>query len=204
MADVQMLFLDIGGVLGTNGWDRTQRQLAAKTYDFDYEDFEKRHQECYSAHECGQISLDDYLKRVIFFAPRPFTLEDFKHFILEQSKPDIQMIEFIQFVKKTNNIRVAALSNEGRELAEHRIQKFGLQRFMDAFFISSFMGFQKPNERMYQMALDISQVHPEHVLYVDDRPQMIQIATELRITGILHTSLESTKEEFAFKGLIVV
>ena len=43
MASVTHLFLDIGGVLLTNGWDRAMRQEAARTFGLDYEEMNERH-----------------------------------------------------------------------------------------------------------------------------------------------------------------
>ncbi|MEZ4622217.1 MAG: hypothetical protein R2867_42850 [Caldilineaceae bacterium] len=40
---VTTLFLDIGGVLLTNGWDHQARQRAAATFALDYEELNERH-----------------------------------------------------------------------------------------------------------------------------------------------------------------
>ena len=65
-ASITTLFLDIGGVLLTNGWDRKARQQAAEAYHLDQDDVEERHHLTYDTYEEGKLSLDDYLQRVIF------------------------------------------------------------------------------------------------------------------------------------------
>ncbi len=40
---VTTLFLDIGGVLLTNGWDNQARKRAAKTFALDLQEMEQRH-----------------------------------------------------------------------------------------------------------------------------------------------------------------
>lgn len=43
MTSVTTLFLDIGGVLLTNGWDHTMRQKAAEKIGLDYEEMNEHH-----------------------------------------------------------------------------------------------------------------------------------------------------------------
>jgi putative hydrolase of the HAD superfamily len=40
---VTTLFMDIGGVLLTNGWDRAARQRAAEAFDLDFDEMNERH-----------------------------------------------------------------------------------------------------------------------------------------------------------------
>ena len=93
-AKISALFLDVGGVLLTNGWDRRSRQLAASTFKLDYAEMDDRHKMTFDTYECGKTSLDDYLDRVVFYKPRDFTRDQFKTFMYEQSKPLPHMIDF--------------------------------------------------------------------------------------------------------------
>ena len=57
--EIRHIFFDIGGVLGSNGWDREQRARALKRFDLDAEDFEWRHKEVVAHWEEGRITLDE-------------------------------------------------------------------------------------------------------------------------------------------------
>ena len=59
---IDLVLFDIGGVLGSNGWDREQRAAAVEHFGIDPEDFQYRHEETVGALEAGQISLDEYLE----------------------------------------------------------------------------------------------------------------------------------------------
>ena len=59
---VRHIFFDIGGVLGTNGWDSTQRATAIDRFALDRADFEVRHGEMVGPLESGEITLDEYLE----------------------------------------------------------------------------------------------------------------------------------------------
>ena len=87
MAEVSTLFWDNGGVFLTNGWDRTSRRAAVDKFKLDWADFEDRHELMLNDFETGRATLDEYLRRVVFYRERPFTPDDFKKFMFEQSQP---------------------------------------------------------------------------------------------------------------------
>ncbi len=195
------LFLDNGGVLLTNGWSRDLRKLGADRFGLDYEDMDERHHLTFGTYEEGKLSLDQYLDRVVFFKDRSFTREDFKAFMFAQSKPMPEMIELVSQLKQTYKLKIAAVSNEGRELTIYRVKKFNLSSFIDFFISSCFVHFRKPDEDMYRIALDCAQVPPEEVIYIDDRAMFVEIAQGLGIQGIVHAGFESTRKKLKEMGL---
>jgi hypothetical protein len=58
------LFVDLGGVLLTNGWDHTARKRAGKKFNLDYAEMEERHDQTFDTYEEGKLTLDEYLRRV--------------------------------------------------------------------------------------------------------------------------------------------
>lgn len=192
---IKTLFLDIGGVLLTNGWDRGLREKTLKEFHVDKEEFDLLHKQYYNLHEQGKITLDEYLKKVVFWKKRDFTISEFEAFIKNQTVPYSDMIGLIESIKKAHNLKVVAVSNEGRDLAEYRIKTYHLDRIFDGYFISSFVYFQKPDPHIYHIALDVTQSPIHEVLYIDDRSYMIEAASKLGIKGIVHTSFEKTKKE---------
>jgi putative hydrolase of the HAD superfamily len=198
---ISTLFLDIGGVLLTNGWDRKARRLAADTFGFDYEEMNERHHLTFDTYEEGKLTLDEYLERVVFHEPRHITRNEFREFMMEQSRPFSGMIDLICRLKSQHRLKVAVVSNEGRELTEYRIRTFGLDRFIDFFVVSCFVHFRKPDADMYRITLDIAQVAPEQVLYIEDRPMFVEVAAGLGIRGIVHRDQDTTRRELAALGL---
>ncbi len=200
-APVTTLFLDIGGVLLTNGWDRTARQLAAETFALDCEEMNERHHLTFDTYEEGKLSLEEYLTRVVFYEKRPFSRDEFRRFMFAQSRPFPEMIELVCRLKERHRLKVAVVSNEGRELNEHRIREFQLGAFVDFFVSSCFVHFRKPDADIYRIALDIAQAEPAQVVYIEDRPMFVEVARGLGISGIVHTGFEATKRELEAFGL---
>ena len=198
---VVALFLDIGNVLLTNGWDRTMRQQAAQKYALDYEEMNERHHLTFDTYEEGKLSLAEYLGRVVFYSPRSFSPKDFTDFIFAQSKPKPDMIQLVQELKQRYGLKTAAVSNEGRELTLYRVKKFHLSSFIDFFISSCFVHLRKPDEDIYRLALDCAQVKAEQVVYIDDRLMFVEVAAGLGINGIHHSDFASTRKALADFGL---
>jgi putative hydrolase of the HAD superfamily len=198
---ITSLFLDIGGVLLTNGWDHNMRQTAAEKFDLAYEEMNERHHLTFDTYEEGKLTLDAYLDRVVFYQERTFSRVDFKEFMFAQSQPYPEMIQLVRDLKARYGLKVAAVSNEGRELTVYRIRTHSLGEFIDFFVSSCFVHYRKPDEDIYRMALDIAQVSPSEVVYIDDRAMFVQVARGLDIRGIHHTSFETTRDALATIGL---
>jgi hypothetical protein len=128
------LFLDIGGVLLTNGWDHHARQRAATHFKLDWAEMEGRHSLTFETHEEGKLTFDEYLSRVVFYQERAFTRARFRNFMFGQSKSYPEMIDMVARLKVRYGLKIAVVSNEARELNAHRIQKFRLGAFVDFLF----------------------------------------------------------------------
>jgi putative hydrolase of the HAD superfamily len=198
---IAALFLDIGGVLLTNGWDHHMRKHAAETFGLDYEEMNERHHLTFDTYEEGKLSLDTYLHRVVFYEKRSFSLGEFKSFMFAQSKPYQDMIDLVKTLKVQHGLKVAAVSNEGRELTIYRIQTFHLETVIDFFASSCFVHFRKPDEDIYRIALDIAQVPADRIVYVEDRAMFIEVAEDLGIRGIHHLGYETTRQALEELGL---
>jgi len=200
-ASITTLFLDIGGVLLTNGWDRGIRMQASEKFSLDYQEMDERHHLTFDTYEEGKLSLDEYLNRVVFYQKRSFPREEFKAFMYAQSQPFKEMIELVRRLKKQYGLQIAAVSNEGRELTVYRVQQFGLGTFIDFFISSCFVHYRKPDADIYRIALDLAQVTPEQVVYIDDRAMFVEVAQGLGLQGIIHTGYESTQKTLENMGL---
>ncbi|MEJ2677644.1 MAG: HAD family phosphatase [Gemmatimonadota bacterium] len=198
---ISALFLDVGGVLLTNGWDHVSRAAAAEQFDLDPDEMNERHHLTFDTYEEGKLTLDQYLDRVVFHTQRSFSREAFREFMFARSRPQEEMLELMRGLKARHDLRFVAVSNEGRELTEHRIRTFELDRLFDSFVASCFVHFRKPDADMYRLALDVAQVPAERVVYIDDRLMFVQVARSLGLHAIHHTEPDGTRAALAAYGL---
>jgi putative hydrolase of the HAD superfamily len=200
-AAITCLFLDIGGVLLTDGFDHDARRRAAATFKFDLAEMEERHHLTFDPYEEGKLTLEEYLSRVVFYQKRSFTRAQFRRFLFAQSKPYPKMIGLVRKLKEKYGLKIVVVSNEARELNAYRIGKFKLGQFVDAFISSCYIHLRKPDADIIRLALDIAQVPIRQVVYIENTPMFVQIAEGLGIRSILHTDYGTTREKLAALGL---
>jgi putative hydrolase of the HAD superfamily len=198
---VTTLFLDIGGVLLTDGWDHHARKRAAMKFKLNLAEMEDRHHLTFDTYEEGKLTPKEYLDRVVFHQKRPFTRAQFREFMFAQSKPHPEMIGLVRNLKAEYGLKIAVVSNEARELNAYRIRKFKLGEFVDFFISSCFVHVRKPDADIFRLALDIAKVPARHVVYIENTPMFVQVAEGLGIRSILHTDYRSTCSKLAALGL---
>jgi putative hydrolase of the HAD superfamily len=198
---VSCLFVDIGGVLLTDGWAHQSRRRAAKAFKLDWTEMEDRHHLTFDPYEEGRLTLENYLNLVVFHKKRAFTRAQFRRFMFAQSRPYPRMLELMARLKKRYGLKIVVVSNEARELNAHRIRTFKLDTFVDVFVSSCFVHLRKPDAEMYRLALDIAQVSASEVVYIENTPMFVSIAEGLGIRSIQHADYEQTSAALAALGL---
>ena len=192
--DLKVLFLDVGGVLLTNGWGHESRAAAAKQFNLEYEEINRLHEFIFNVYEIGNLTLEEYLDTVIFNQAREFTKEDFKSFMYAQSEELPGMLQWIiQWKNLGCGFRIISINNEPKELNDYRIKKFKLHRCFDAFISSCEVGIRKPDPRIFKLAMGVAMAAPEQCFYFDDRPMLVEAASRLGINAYQHKDFESSK-----------
>jgi putative hydrolase of the HAD superfamily len=195
MARITTLFWDIGGVVLTNGWDRNSRKEAGAVFHLDWEDFQDRHELSFPAFDAGQLSLNDYLDRTLFYRPRKFTREEFTAFMFAQSKEFPAVRAILDRCVAANRYFVGAINNEPLELNQYRIEAFNLRRSFQVFFSSCYIHSRKPEEGIFRVALAVTQRQPEECVFIDDRPLNLEAPRRLGMSVIHHQSPDQLQAE---------
>ena len=198
---ITTLFLDVGGVLLTNGWDHHARRRSAKHFKLDWAEMQERHELNFETQEEDKITFQEYLGRVVFWQKRPFTRAEFRQFMFAQSKPFTEMIELVRNLKAKYRLKIIVVSNEAREVNAYRIRQFKLNGFVDAFISSCFVHLRKPDADIFRLALDITQTPARQVVYIENTPMFVQIAEGLGIRSIRHKDYQTTRATLASLGL---
>lgn len=203
MAEVTAVFWDIGGVILSNGWDRSSRAEAAEKFGLDWEEFQDRHDLANPAFDTGRITLDTYLDRTVFYRKRAFTRDEFKAFIFSRSHEIPESRAVLAQVAKSGKYFLATINNEPLELNLLRIEKFNLRREFEAFFSSCFVQLRKPEEGIYRLALEVTQRRPEECLFIDDRALNLDCARQLGMRTIHFQNAPELRQELVANGVSV-
>jgi putative hydrolase of the HAD superfamily len=197
----KLILSDIGGVLGTNGWDSGVRGTVCRHFGLVESEIAERHRLMFDSYERGYMTFEEYLRRVFFSSPRPFSIEEVRDLAYAQSVPWPQNIAFFRRVKEANNVSLGLISNEGEGITAHRVERFKLRELADFMIISHCVHMRKPDRDIWRLALDVVQLAPADALYIDDRLMFVEVAAEMGFTAMQHVSLQSTTEQFEKFGL---
>lgn len=196
------LFFDIGGVLGSNGWDREQRARVLSRFGIDIEDFQYRHEETIGDLESGRITLDEYLDVTVFCARRGFSRDEFKQSMFAESEPWPQSIAVARDIAGRGGVRLATLNNESAELNEHRISTFGLRDVFPVFFTSCWLGVRKPTHAIYARVLGMTQADPKRTVFIDDREQNLAPAAAMGVQTLLFQGADQLRRDLTALRLL--
>ena len=197
------LFYDIGGVLGTNAWDREQRAAAVAAFHLDAAELAERHPEAAASLETGRMTLDEYLRFAVFHRPRTFTPDDFTAYMKGLSQPWPDAIAFARALAASGRWRLATLNNESAELNSYRLRQFGLTGIFGAFFSSCWLGVAKPSPRIFELAVAMSQAEPGASVLIDDRPRNCDAARALGMLAVQFTDVERLRGDLAALGVTI-
>jgi putative hydrolase of the HAD superfamily len=200
---IRAIFWDVGGVLLTNAWDRTERAKALEHFHLDAEEFHDRHEMVVSSFERGKITLDEYLDRTVFYRPRPFERDAFRDYMFSLSQPFPEVLQFAQALTDSGKCFMGTINNESRELNNQRIEKFGLRKIFRLFISSCYVGFRKPERDIYRLALETTQIPAEDCCFIDDRALNLECAAKLGMHTIEMKGLEQLRGELAQLGATV-
>lgn len=203
MTAITTLFWDIGGVILTNGWDREARRVAAKAFNLDWDEFQDRHDLSFPAFDTGQITLDQYLDRTLFYRPRSFTREEFTAFMFAQSQEYSETRAILTKLAREGKFFIAAINNEPYELNQYRIEAFSLRKEFQVFFSSCYVYARKPDEAIFRIALSVTQRPAEQCVFIDDRSINLENPRRLGMHVIHHQSAPQLLAELQSLGIEV-
>jgi putative hydrolase of the HAD superfamily len=172
-------------------------------FRLDEEEFHDRHEMLVSSFERGKITLDEYLDRTIFYRTRPFTREAFREFMFSLSQPFPEALEFARGLAHSGKYFMGTINNESRELNLHRIEHCAMRKIFRVFVSSCFVGLRKPEQDIYRLALEITQMPAEESCFIDDRPLNLESAAKMGMHTVRMETVAQLTADLAKLGVRV-
>ena len=173
----EILVLDAMGVLYQAGDDVAELLVPFVRAHGNAALTDKAIDDAYMIASRGEISAVDFWQRM---AVDP-ALEDAYlagHRLIEatrQALPDL----------KKRYGRIVCLTNDVSDWSLKLRRRFGLETWIDRWFVSGDVGIRKTSPEIYHQALGKLEAQPEELLFVDDRPTNLDVAGSLGIRTIL-------------------
>ncbi|WED25664.1 HAD family phosphatase [Vibrio sp. DW001] len=97
---------------------------------------------------------------------------------------------------------LAVLSNTNELHFPRLIEEFGIAEYFDTIFVSHHMHKAKPERAAFEHVLDVLEVAPDKVLFLDDNQQNIEAAASLGIISVQVCGEEQVIQALKSKGVL--
>lgn len=95
-------------------------------------------------------------------------------------------LDFITTISK--QYKLAIISNDSSRWSKYLRDKFDINKFFDVISISGDLKIQKPDERIFQLTIELLGCNAEDCLYVDDRERNLKAASKVKMNTVLYNS----------------
>ncbi|PIR05296.1 hypothetical protein COV56_03590 [Candidatus Kuenenbacteria bacterium CG11_big_fil_rev_8_21_14_0_20_37_9] len=177
---IQAIFFDMGNVICSDGYKPGIRQYE-REFDIPEGEFYKivHDFQGWKDFTLGRVSQAQYLvmcqercKNYHFVGERYIDL------VNDLTKPNKALIDYIKQNLSKRYI-IGIISNNPKEWYEDFIRKASLKRIVKIQALSCYEHIRKPDQQIFQIALDKAGVKAEESIYVDDRADRIDGAQKL-------------------------
>jgi len=121
------------------------------------------------------------------------TLSGWRKAVRQSEQPDIELLEYIEQLRK--KFKTAVLSNANRGVVQHKIGKHWLKRCFDSVVVSAEVGRVKPDPAIYQYAADSLGVQVAECVFFDDMERYARAADQAGMHGIVYQNLAQAQAE---------
>ncbi len=201
LGSIRTIFWDVGGVILTNGWDKHQRSRVLGRLGVDLSAYETMHDRANYYWERGLITAEDFFLQTVL-RPNPrlnLTFDILWPQVCAESKVlNADCLDLLAQLKQSGKYRLATLNNESRELNEYRLDNFKLRTLFDYFICSGYVHEMKP-----ALGIDISGFPAHTALFIDDKQENCDAASNLGINTIRFESPARLRDELTHYGIDV-
>ncbi len=147
----------------------------------------------------GKISIREFFKKCFTV---PISNEQNKQLIklwTNNWKPEPEMIKLVSQLKK--RYRLGMISNSDPVNFFNYLKKGWLRPF-EVLVLSHELGILKPEQKIYQIAIQKIGLKPEECLFIDDQEKCIKTAQKIGMKTIWFQSIEQLKKDFKKIGIL--
>lgn len=190
---MKVIVFDLGGVCLSNYWAKDQRLDFSQKFGLDYEKLYNYHLKNIKNVLIGKISEEEYFKGLFSEQNLEPRTNEAIEYIKSKNYAFQDVLDFVKILAK--NYRILAFTNEIKEAAEFRIDKFNLTDYFEKILISSVIGYEKYDKEAFEYLVNYLGINPEEIIFIDNSQEYIDRAKEVGINGILFENLEKLKDD---------
>lgn len=169
------IIFDVMGVIFKVG-DDTNDLLVPYVQTIDANNSREKINEVYMEASLGKITSCEFWKRLNCATDNTYKEKE-KKYLDECLTLDEEFIEVASRLKENYNL--AILSNDVSEWGAYLREKYGINELVEFSVISGDVGYRKPSEDIYKLAIEKVDVNPCDCVFVDDRDKNLKPALQL-------------------------
>jgi glucose-1-phosphatase len=202
--EIKVLLFDLGRVLVDFDHLRAAQRIAAfcsKTPDQIYDLFFESG--VTAAFEAGKITPEDFYLQVKQMLDLKLSYGSFEpiwndiFFLSAKNRSVFSLANSLRTHYKT-----ALLSNINILHYEYLKKNFPIFGAFDRIFLSFQLGLIKPDKKIYNLVIQELGVSPEEIFYTDDRPELVESAKSLGISGCVFTNFGQLISDLQSSGIV--
>jgi len=191
---LEAIIFDLGGVVLSRGlW--LFREYLVKNYSVTNEEtlniFIKKY---YKPYFSGILSEEKFWLGILEDLKISANWKELKKILLDFYFPQKGVFELIEKLRK-NGYKTYLLSDQTNDWWPILDQRYGISNYFDKVFISSEVGFNKPEKEFYEFVLKDTKIKPDEILFIDDLKENLGPAEELGMNTLFYLNTPMLKRE---------
>lgn len=121
-----------------------------------------------------------------------------KTYFRKKAKPNSNLIKITKNMRRSYTLGI--ISNI-EEITHKIVDDWNILDSFEHKFMSYQIGFSKPDPRIFRHVIEILPFEPKEMVFIDDKKQNVEAASNLGMQGLEYTDLETLKNAFNSIGL---
>jgi FMN phosphatase YigB (HAD superfamily) len=143
-------------------------------------------------YELGRVSTADFFQQVKSLAGFRGDLAVFRNIFGGIFEPIQPMVDLHAALRRLG-LRTFIFSNTSEMVVQYLRQKFVFFREFDGYILSYEHGALKPQARLYEVVETTTHHNGSEIVYIDDRPENVEVGLARGWQAILHENPEATR-----------
>ncbi len=170
--NITTIALDLGGVLFEEltlnfAFKRIERDFGIKEHDL-----ENLLKPKYNSFYVSDITENQFWSDVVETYQLPLSV--FKQYYRETVA--IVPFVYVEIKSLSKQFKVISLNNEPKEWMDFRIKQFNLNSIFDSYVCSGYLGYQKPEDKIFTKFIEVADEIPQNIYYIDNSENNLMVA----------------------------
>lgn len=202
MDKIKTIIFDLGGVYFTDGTKQAIQKIGEKFHKDEETVARIFNGELGTKYRKGEISFSEFWNEAISTLNITATVEEMAEIWHKGNQPIRGTVNIIEQLKK-QNYELLFLSDNVQERVDYIERNYHfLKNFKDGVF-SHKAGTRKPDPKMYELALQLTESNPHECIYIDDKIELLAPAEKLGMKTIHFTHPQALPEKLNGFGVII-